>query len=373
MKYILIIGAGRVGLTIAKDLLKNHNVILCDTSVSKLTEIGYQFKDEVSSNKLLLFEYSARNYEICMNTKDVSLVVCAVPGHVGFELLKKVIKSGKNIVDISFFPENPFLLNELALEHNVTVCVDCGVAPGLDNMIAGYMTTKYKVNKFECLVGGLPQDQKYPGYYKAPFSPIDVIQEYIRPVYYKQDNIICVDEPLNDLSIVTFDGEHSYIPLESFSTDGLRTLINTLDIPNMIEKTLRYPGHIKFIKQLRDAGFFKREHIEFTSDVLINSWQFEPDEKDVTFFRTTVEVTDNQNTTFNVVYEFIDKADTEGNSSMSRTTGYTCTAVVEAFLQGKITQKGILAPEQVAQIPDVFPFVLDYLYAHNIPILVKQR
>ena len=85
------------------------------------------------------------------------------------------------MVDISFFPEDPFALHELALRKNVTLVVDCGVAPGMGNIILGYHNSLMKVDSYECLVGGLPLIREWPYDYKAVFSPIDVIEEYVRP------------------------------------------------------------------------------------------------------------------------------------------------------------------------------------------------
>src|SRR5690606_27700002 len=104
-------------------------------------------------------------------------VVGAVPGFMGFQTARTVIEAGKNMVDISFFPEDPFDLDQLAHEKKVTIVVDCGVAPGMGNIILGYHHAQMKVSRYECLVGGLPVTREWPWEYKAVFSPIDVIEE----------------------------------------------------------------------------------------------------------------------------------------------------------------------------------------------------
>src|SRR6185295_10181050 len=214
------------------------------------------------------------------------LVVTDVPGFMGYKTLEAVINTGKNVVDISFFPEDVLQLNKLAKEKNVTVITDCGVAPGFSNFILGRCNEEIKVTSFECYVGGLPIEKKPPFQYKAPFSPVDVIQEYIRPARLVENSTIVTRPALSERELIHFDevGE-----LEAFNTDGLRSLIYTMShIPEMKEKTLRYPGHIDLIVALKQAGFFDTNPLrvgeaditplDFTSKLLVNEWKLGPEE-----------------------------------------------------------------------------------------------
>ena len=88
-------------------------------------------------------------------------------------------------MDIAFFPEDPFDLDDLAKKNGVTALVDFGVAPGMSNMFAGYHQLQMaSLSRIEILVGGLPVVREFPFEYKAVFSPIDVIEEYTRPARY---------------------------------------------------------------------------------------------------------------------------------------------------------------------------------------------
>ena len=188
------------------------------------------------------------------------LVICAVPGFLGFNTLKSIIEAEKNVIDISFFPENSLELHDLAKDKNVTAIVDCGVAPGMDNVILGYYNEIMKLTDFECLVGGLPKIKKWPFCYKAPFSPIDVIEEYTRPARYVENSKEIVRDPLTDCEYVEFDKVGT---LESFNSDGLRSIIYTMPhIPNMKEKTLRYPGHVEYVRVLKESGFVSEDAVE---------------------------------------------------------------------------------------------------------------
>jgi len=367
MQRIIILGCGLVGRTIAMDLAQKYQVTAVDINSEKLT-------DENNDDNLFFQQADLTDIKVLKDIiLDYDLVVGAVPGYLGFQTLKTVIEAGKNIVDISFFPENAFELNELATQNNVTAIVDCGVAPGLSNLICGYHAAHMEMSSFKCYVGGLPKEKIEPFFYKAPFSPVDVLEEYIRPARFKQENVIVTKEALSDLEILNFDkvGE-----LEAFNTDGLRSLLQTIDCPNMIEKTLRYPGHVDKIKTLMLAGFFSNEPLnigkesfsplQLTSKILFDQWTLKPTDEEFTIL--TVEIEGNENGKKETYkYELYDEYDaSKQNSSMARTTGFTCNAIADLVLQGKIAAKGVLAPEQIANEEGVFKGILDYLKARNV-------
>ena len=193
-------------------------------------------------------------------------MVGAVPGFMGYKMMKDVIEAGKNIVDISFYSEDAFGLDELAKEKGVVAVMDCGVAPGMGNIIFGHHDSKMEITDYECLVGGLPEKREWPYEYQAVFSPIDVIEEYIRPARYVQNSQMITKEALSDTELIEFDEIGT---LESWNSDGLRSLIKTMaHVPNMIEKTLRYPGCVEYLKVLRASGFFSYEELEINGTMV---------------------------------------------------------------------------------------------------------
>lgn len=298
---------------------------------------------------------------------------------MGFNVVKTVIEAGKNMVDISFFPEDSFLLHELAKEKGVTIVTDCGVAPGMSNIILGYHNKNMKVKNYECLVGGLPVVREWPYEYKAVFSPIDVIEEYTRPARYVQNGAVVTREALSDAELVNFDKAGT---LESWNSDGLRSLIFTMpNIPNMIEKTLRYPGCVEYLKVLRETGFFSYEEIDvkgvkirpidLTAKLLFPKWKLKPGEEEFTIMRVKVDGIENGEAK-SYEYNVFDKTDKETNTiSMARTTGYTCTAAVELVLQGKFDRVGISPAEYLGEEEYNFKFVLNYLKERGVIYEVK--
>ena len=164
MSKIIVLGSGMVGSAMALDLATNHQVTVADINTASLEKL------KAKNNAINVLTADVRNSaELIKMLEPFDLVVCAVPGFLGYQTLKNIIEAGKNTVDISFFPENCLELNDLAVQKNVTVIVDCGVAPGMGNIILGYYNEKFQITDFECLVGGLPKIKKWPFAYKAPF------------------------------------------------------------------------------------------------------------------------------------------------------------------------------------------------------------
>jgi saccharopine dehydrogenase-like NADP-dependent oxidoreductase len=313
--------------------------------------------------------------ELQKEIRSHDLVINAVPGFLGFETLKAIIEADMNVIDIAFFPENSLELDELAKKHQVTAIVDCGVAPGMDNVILGYYNEIMKLTDFECLVGGLPKTKKWPFYYKAPFSPIDVIEEYTRPARYVENGKEIVREPLTDCEYVEFEQVGT---LEAFNSDGLRSIIYTMPhIPNMKEKTLRYPGHVEYVKVLKESGFFDSEQIEvngrkvspleFTCKILFNEWKLGEKEEELTVMRVRLKGENSRGEIEEVIYSLHDEYCHETQtSSMARTTGYTATAAANLFLDGLFTEKGVFPPELVGKYKTCFDYFLGYLKERNI-------
>lgn len=370
MNKIIVLGAGMVGSAMAIDLAKEHEVTITDFSQAVLDEAAKR------SNKLTSQLLDVTNTDHLKKTiADYDLVICAVPGFLGFSTLKAIIEAKKDVVDISFFPEDALELNQLAKENGVTAIVDCGVAPGMGNIILGYYNEKINITDFECLVGGLPKTKVWPFCYKAPFSPVDVIEEYTRPARYVENSQIITREALTDCEYVEFDEVGT---LESFNSDGLRSIIQTMaHIPNMKEKTLRYPGHVEYIKVLKSSGFFSENSIDvngtaikpldFTSKILFDEWKLGATEPELTVMRISIKGRSKTGEDCAITYHLHDEYDSETQtSSMARTTGYTATAVANLFLKGIFKENGVFPPELIGKHEEVFHFVLNYLEERKV-------
>jgi lysine 6-dehydrogenase len=372
MKHVMVLGAGRVGSAMAIDLAKDEafRVTVADVSESALARMA--------SRGLATLQADLSQASVVKEVvQTADLVVGAVPGFMGFATVRAVLEAGKDIVDISFFDEDPFQLDELAKSKGLMALTDIGVAPGCDNLILGHLQTQLdRITRFECLVGGLPVLRTWPFEYKAGFSPIDVLEEYTRPARYVAHGREVVMPALSEPELINFPGIGT---LESFNSDGLRTLIHTVDAPFKKEKTLRYPGHIELMRVLREMGLFGKDAIdvkgqqviplELTTKLLFPMWQMHEGEEDFTVMRVIVEG-EKGGQTLTHTYDLLDRYDpATATTSMARTTGYTCTAAVRMVAKGLYTRKGVSPPEFVGQAPGCWAFIRQELANRNIHYL----
>jgi lysine 6-dehydrogenase len=377
-KNVTVLGAGLVGGVIAADLAAGFNVTAVDADPAALARLKH-----IKGIRTVTSDLS-KAAALRQAALDADIIVGALPGSMGYAMIKALAPEKKDIVDISFFPEDPWPLHQLARDNDITVITDCGVAPGMGNIILGHHNSNMVVDSFECYVGGLPVVREWPWEYKAVFSPIDVIEEYTRPARYIQNGHLVEREALSDPELIFFKGIGT---LEAWNSDGLRTLIKTMKVPNMIEKTLRYPGTIEYLRVLREAGFFSYDKVEaggvrirpidLTAKLLFPGWKLGPGEEDFTVMRIIIKGTELPpgNKKYRVpgeripvtgrkkyVWELLDRYDRSTRTiSMARTTGYTCSAAVHLLARGMFTRKGLNPPEYLGRQQEHFGFIMKYL------------
>lgn len=358
MRTITLLGAGRVGSAIARDLAPEFDVTVADVSAKSLDVLHDEAHLKLVQSDL---RDASKLHELI---RGADIVVGAVPGPLGFETVKRVLEAGRHIVDISFFEQDAFELDELARANGCVAIVDCGVAPGCSNLLLGRHAKELdRVVRFWCAVGGLPIVRTLPYEYKAPFSPIDVIAEYTRPARFRRGGRAVTMPALSEVELVEIPGLGT---LEAFNTDGLRSLLRTVPVPDMVEKTMRYPGHADRMRMLRDSGFFNDDAIETTARLLFDAWQYLPGEADLTAMRVIVEG-ERAGERMRYTYDLLDRYDAATSTlSMARTTGYTCTAAVRLLASGRFARAGITPPELLADPVGNVDFIFDDLARHGV-------
>jgi lysine 6-dehydrogenase len=368
-RQVLLLGAGRVGGAMARDLADSFDVTVVDASAERLSRLAdtpslrterADIRDAGALRELL---------------QESELVVGAVPGPMGFAMLRTVLEAGRNVVDISFFEQDAFELDEIARANRCIAVVDCGVAPGCSNLILGLHAAEMdRVDRFWCAVGGLPVVRTWPYEYKAPFSPIDVLAEYTRPARFRRGGRDVTLPALSEIELLDLPGVGT---LEAFNTDGLRTLLRTQPVPDMVEKTMRYPGHAERMRMLRDTGFFDEAPVEsadgtrvsplsVTARLLFDAWRFDAREADLTVMRIIVEGSvagQRVRHTWDLLDHYDARTDT---SSMARTTGYTCTAAVRLLAAGLYSRPGITPPELLGREAGCADFILADLARNGV-------
>ncbi len=366
----IVLGCGLVGELIARDLAKDENfqVTVADIDEKKLEKLAKEAGIQGIRTDL------SNSSDIKKIVADKDIVIGAVPGFLGFNMLRSVIEAGKNIVDISFMAEDTLSLNELAKKKGVTAVIDMGVAPGMSHMIVGYVNSLLdETESATILVGGLPVIREWPYEYKIAWSPKDVIEEYIRPARLIECGKIVEKPALSDLELVDLPQIGT---LEAFNTDGLRSLLYTIKIPSMKEKTLRYPGYTEKMRMLRETGFFsdipievggaKVNPIDVTSKLLFSKWKLKEDEGEFTVMRIIVQGKKEEKRLC-YTYDLLDYYDkNEKATSISRTTGFPCAIMARIIAQGEYSRKGVSPPEYIGREYKVYRKVMNELEKRDV-------
>ncbi|RMH29599.1 MAG: saccharopine dehydrogenase [Planctomycetota bacterium] len=369
MADVIVLGAGMVGALIARDLADEPGVSV--TAIDGSERALARLRERDGRIETVCADLAAPG-AVRNAVTGYDLACGAVPGFMGFGALREVIDAGVPYCDISFMPEDPLTLDEVAQRRSVPAVVDCGVAPGLSNLLAGVAAERLApCQRIEILVGGLPRIRRAPFQYKAAFSPIDVIEEYTRPARFVEHGEVVTRPALSGVEPVDLPGVGT---LEAFNTDGLRTLMHTLAVPTMREKTLRYPGHAALMRAFRDAGFFSTEPVQvggsrvaprdLAAELLFPIWTYEPGEADLTVMRVTAEGAGAR-----ITWDLLDEYDPASDeTSMARTTAFPCAIVAREILAGRIGQAGVIPPERLARNPGTVERVLAGLARRGITL-----
>ena len=354
MKKVLVLGCGMMGEAIALDLHKNIDPTLY------VATAGLKASKRCKDSGIPHFVVNCSPGSVRHVTESVDLVIGALPGHLGFRVLEEIIESKKPYVDISFMPEDPLSLTGKAAQSGVPIVVDCGFAPGLANMIIGYWSKHLDyIERVVYYVGGLPKHPKPPLYHKASFCPSDTIEEYIRPARFikngKKESVPALH--LLSRERLAFNGGTGL--LESRCTDGLRTLLSTINTNNMEERTIRHPGHFDVIDTLKSLGFLSEEDVDMgqhqtiapvdlTCELLHPHWQLNEGEEDYSILDMVMYGSRNGKSCHfkTTIYDAYDSA--AEMTSMARMTAFPCAIVARMILDGTITGQGVFAPEILA-------------------------
>jgi saccharopine dehydrogenase-like NADP-dependent oxidoreductase len=374
---VLVVGSGKVGSEIARDLARSSevdSVTVADVQPNNLKNVrGYE---KIRTRRL---DISQRK-PLLDTMRRVDLICGALPGRLGFQLMTYAVEAHRDLVDISYAPENPFKLHSKARDQENIVVPQCGVAPGFTNMCVGDASRRLgTITKVRVFVGGLPQRPTPPLNYRIVFSLEDVINEYSRPARIIQNGEGKTVDALSGRGFLNFPGVGK---LEYFITDGLGSLTRSFPkVREMLEYTMRYPGHAEMMNTLRILGFFDRKEMQ------VNGLSFAPRKlsiallkgamslgphEDLLALRVEVEGTLGKKSL--LIYRILDYYDPKGKvSAMARTTAYPCTSVALLVGQKKLRSVGVVPPEKIAKDPSHFGFVLSRLRSKGVKVAIPSR
>jgi saccharopine dehydrogenase-like NADP-dependent oxidoreductase len=329
MARILVLGGGQQGRVVAGELSRDHEVALADLHMPTLAGVTPLQADLSDMDK------------VASLMRDYDLAVGALPAAIGFGAAKAAVAAKRSFIDLSFYPEDAYSLDAAAKEAGIAILPDCGLAPGLSNMLAGRAEAARKRHAIHIQVGGVAVDKTRPYGYAVSWALTDLVDEYTRPARFRRDGQVQTLPACAELELVNIDGVGE---MESFLSDGCRTLLN-METPHLTEKTLRWPGHVEAIQPLLAEGRLIEEFKAKCSGA-----------DDMVVF--TVQADDD-------VATMIEHAK-DGLSAMARTTALTCAAFARWVATGKQKETGVIAPERIGADPVAYRFILEALQGHGI-------
>jgi saccharopine dehydrogenase-like NADP-dependent oxidoreductase len=377
---VLILGCGNIGAAAAEDIAKcafSAEVVLADKSAAKAKNVA----EKIGRSNISWIQLDAsKRDELVDALGKFDLVLGFLPGNLGYSLINACIKSKKDLVDVSYMPQDPLRLNKEAVKANVTIVPDCGLAPGISNIIVGYAAKKLDVvQKVRIMVGGLPEKLIPPLDYVITWSPESLIDEYTRKARIVMGGRTVEVEALSGIEEVNFPGVGE---LEAFYTDGLRSLLKTFGgVDEMWEKTLRYKGHAEKVGLLKALGFFEDEEVDvngvkispkhFTARLFLRKlWK--PNVKDVVALKVEVLGVKAEKKVQHV-YRLLDFYDVKSSTTaMARTTAYPASIVAQMLLKKAVEMKGVVPPEKLGMDITFFTKFLGELEKRGIKIIEEE-
>ena len=357
---MLVLGAGLQGSACAYDLLQNpevKEVRLADLHVDHLPD----FLAPYSGKRLLPTRLDVRDDDaVHAVMRESDAVMSAIPYYFNYELARVAAEVGVHFSDLGGNTEIVFKQKELdaqARRRNVTIVPDCGLAPGMVNILAEHGIKRFdKVSAVRIFVGGLPQQPEPPLNYQIVYSLEGVLDYYTTQSWVVRDGRRHQVRALSERVPVKFPAPVG--ELEAFHTaGGLSTMAWRYEgkIPTMEYKTLRYPGHAALMESIRELGLLDLEVVDVKGQKVVPRDAFiaivgpkltKPKGKDLVALRVTVEGTKGgKKGTAN--FELIDQYDEKrGISAMMRTTGYSLSITGQMQVRGDVQPAGVHTPDE---------------------------
>lgn len=323
---IVVLGGGAQGRVIAADLARHRPqdaitvADLRDPAIAGFANLRWQEAD-LALPAALVGLLAAHD-----------LAVGALPSHLGMGAMRAAIEARRSLVDVSFCAENPLTLETEARRAGVSIVPDCGLAPGLSHLAVGRAAAVARPDEVIIDVGGVARDPSRPYGYVVTWSLPDLEEEYRRPARIVREGRPLSVPAFSERVVEEIPGIGA---MEAFLTDGLRTLIDTLPgVPSMVERTLRWPGHVAAITPLLAAGRLVEElRARCTADP--------PD--DLVVLRVRVQSGDRTRE-----LRLVDRYDPATRlTAMARTTALTTAACADLAADGGLAPAGVHPLERV--------------------------
>ncbi|MEB3861931.1 MAG: NAD-binding protein [Desulfurococcales archaeon] len=348
---VVVIGLGNVGLRVLWELSsRGHSALGIDRNgraVERARKLGLEAKvgDATSPESLKNLMAGAR------------LAATAVPGSLGLEVLGVLTRLGVDVVDVSFFDPRR---GRVEPGPGQAMVIDAGIAPGLSNMLLSMLASRAKARRGAIYVGGISEEPEWPLGISATWNVEDLIEEYLRPArMIRGGRVVEVDPLEGEPGQVEVEGVGR---LEYFPTDGLRSLLETHSwMEELVEYTLRWPGHIDTMKRLKALGLLSESQVR-SNGCLVQARGFLAGllKKRYGGIRDMLVMIVKAIGDRVAEARVVVRADEEW-SAMAKATGGFQAAVAHLMLEGKISGRGLMYPEHLAEMQGVPGRILEEL------------
>jgi lysine 6-dehydrogenase len=358
---MLVLGAGLQGSACAFDLLQNpdvERVRLADVRMDSLPAFLQPFRDDPRLERVVVDARDEGSVRRVM--QDMHACLNALPYYFNFAVTRLAIDCGLHCCDLGGNTEIVFQqlkLDSTARARGLSVIPDCGVAPGMVNILAeAGIRSMDTASAARILVGGLPQHPTPPLGYQIVYSLEGVLDYYTTPCWILRGGRRVSVEALSEVETVDFPDPPG--TLEAFHTaGGLSTMAFTHEgrVASMEYKTLRYPGHAAQMRTIRELGLLSNDPVEVKGKKVIPRDVFvacaeprlrRPNARDLLALRVTVNG-QRGGKPASVQYELIDFFDEEhGISAMERCTGFSLSITGQFQAEGKVGGPGVRTPDQ---------------------------
>ncbi|MEP6492653.1 MAG: saccharopine dehydrogenase C-terminal domain-containing protein [bacterium] len=357
---MLVLGAGLQGSACAYDLLQDKDVTevrLADIHIGHLPD----FLAPYSGPRLIPTPLDVRDHAAVLSVmKQCDAVMSAIPYYFNFDLARLAVEAGVHFCDLGGNTEIVFKQKELDAEakrKNITIVPDCGLAPGMVNILAEYGIRQLDtVDSVKIFVGGLPQNPEPPLNYMLVYSLEGALDYYTTLSWVVRDGKRTQVKALSECEPVTFDAPLG--TLEAFHTaGGLSTMAFSYEgkIPTMEYKTLRYPGHAALMQDIRDIGLLDNQPVDVKGVKVIPRDVFiatvgpkltKPKGRDLVALRIIVTGTKGGKPASRS-FDLVDRYDEQNDvSAMMRTTGYSLSITGLMQARRQVSPAGVHTPDE---------------------------
>ncbi len=354
---ILVLGGGQQGRVIATDLARSlpaDTIHVADVRAPELASLpNLSWVEADAADATALARLIAAH----------DLAVGALPSRFGFAAMQAAIDARRNLVDVSFAAEDPLSLDGAARRANVSIAPDCGLAPGLSHLLAGDAYARLgPPERIEILVGGVAQDASRPYGYVVTWSLEDLLEEYTRAARIIRGGEVTELPVFTELVHEEVAGAGT---MESFLSDGLRTLLFTLPrVRDMEERTLRWPGHVAAIRPLLDASAGGAQFLEeFRARCVADP----PADLVALVVRARWANGRTRTHTMTDRYDPATKL-----TAMARTTAFTTSVMAQLAAEGGLPRAGVVPPELIAANPRATRFVLEKMADRGVRFVESE-